>query len=141
MSQVVVDFIANLLPLYISESVDGVRCARSLDDGSLICPPENPQDEFAIVYWQGDRTRKTDVQAVYLASLAVAKYVALHHTATNAKDTQEEMRRLSEHFTFKTGEALAFEAPLPELWGLVGRAIGKIGEETLMELLKKQIGL
>ena len=37
-SQKVVNFIANLIPLYIHENYEGKNCARSLTDGTLVLP-------------------------------------------------------------------------------------------------------
>jgi hypothetical protein len=77
----IVAFISNLLPLYINDEVDGVGCARSLVDGTVILPmneDEDHEDGFVTVYWQGDSTRSTIVQGVFIASYAVAKYVELH---------------------------------------------------------------
>jgi hypothetical protein len=144
LSQAIVQFIDHLHPLYIHDQVDGVWCARSLSDGTLICPVEEDDDNqngFVSVHWQGDPSRQTVVQGVYMASLAVARYVELHHMAENAKGTRDEMERLSHHFTFKTGESLIFESPDSGLLEMVVKAVGKVGETAVMEILKKQIGL
>ena len=50
LSQRIVNFIGGFLPLYIEDDVDGVWCARSLSDGTLICPVEGMEacdDGFA----------------------------------------------------------------------------------------------
>lgn len=146
LSQAIVQFIDHLHPLYIHDEVDGVMCARSLTDGTLIYPiDEGDEDEngYVTVHWQGDPSRQTVVQGVYLASLAVARYVELHHMAENAKATRDEMERLSHHFTVKTGESLTFEFELPDsgLFDMVGKAAGKVGEAALIEILKKTLGL
>ena len=143
LSYQIVQFISNLLPLYIGEPVNGVWCARSLSDGTLIFPvDELPEDEngFVTVHWQGDPNRQTVVRGVFMTSLAVAKYAELHHLAQGAKGVREEIERLSQHFTVKTGEALAFEPPNSELWELVQKAVGKAGEAGVMELIKKSFG-
>ena len=144
LSKAIVQFIDHPSPLYIHDQVDGVGCARSLSDGTLICPvDETDGDEngFVIAYWQGDPARQTVVQGVYMASLAVARYVELHHMAENAKATMDEMERLGHHFTVKTGEALIFEPSDSGLYGLIGKAVLKVGEAAVTEILKKQIGL
>jgi hypothetical protein len=144
LSQAIVQFIGHLLPLYIEDQVEGVWCARSLSDGTLICPIDEADDDengFVTVYWQGDPARQTVVQGVFMASLAVAKYVELHHMAENAKGTRNEMEHLSQHFTVKTGQSLTFESPDSGLLALVGKAVGKVGEAALIEILKKQVGL
>lgn len=119
-------------------------CARSLTDGTLILPldePEEYENGLVAVHWQGDSSRQTVVQGVYMASLAVAKYVELHHMAENAKGTRDEVERLSHHFTVKTGESLIFEAPESGLLELVVEAVSKVGEAAVIEILKKQVGL
>ncbi len=144
LSQSIVDFIGHLLPLYVQEEFGGVRCARSLVDGTLIVPFEEPEDEqngWVKIHWQGDPARVSEVQGVFIASVAVARYVELHHRATHAKNTQSAMAHLSDHFVVKTGESLVFDAPDSELVPLVGKAVTKIGETAVMELLKKQVGL
>jgi hypothetical protein len=143
LSQAIVQFIDHLHPLYIHDEVDGVACARSLTDGTLILPldePEENENGLVAVHWQGDSSRQTVVQGVYMASLAVARYVELHHMAENAKGTRDEMERLSHHFTVKTGESLVFESPDSGLFELVAKAVGKVGEAAVMEILKKQVG-
>lgn len=145
LSHRIVDFISKLLPLYIHEEVDGVWCARSLVDGTLILPIDEPDeygDGFVRVYWQGDSNRTTEVQGVFLASYAVTKYVELNHIAERNKSTKDEMQRLAHHFTVKTGKYLSFEMDDDsELFPLIGRAVSKLGQETVIEIFKKSIGL
>lgn len=144
LSHSIVQFIGSLLPLYIGNQVEGVWCARSLTDGTLICPVEEmeeSEDGWVTVHWQGDPTRQALVRGVFMASLAVAKYVELHHMAEKAKGTREEIERLANHFTFKTGGSLTFEAPDSGLMELVLKAVGKVGEAAVAEILKKQVGL
>ncbi len=145
LSQRIVQFIDHLHPLYIHDEVNGVMCARSLTDGTLILPfdEEGGEDDvgFVTVHWQGDPARQTLVQGVFMASLAVARYVELHHMAENAKATRDEMERLSHHFTVKTGESLNFDSSDSGLLDMVGKAVGKVGEAALIEILKKQVGL
>ena len=110
-SQRIVNFIGHLLPLYVQENVNGVWCARSLSDGTLILPidePEDTADGFVAVHWQGDPTLRTEVQGIFIASVAVARYVELHHTATHAKALRDHMEHMSHHFTVKTGKCLTF---------------------------------
>ena len=144
LSKAIVQFIDHLHPLYIHDEIDGVWCARSLTDGTLIMPMDEPEENengFVTVHWQGDPARQTVVQGVYMASLAVAKYVELHHMAENAKGTRDEMERLAHHFTVKTGESLIFESPNSGFIELVVKAVGRVGEAGVMEILKKQVGL
>lgn len=144
LSQRIVTFIGHLLPLYVEECVNGVWCARSLADGTLILPiddPEKSADGSVAIHWQGDHTRRTEVQGIFIASLAIARYTELHHTATYSKDMRIEMEHMSNHFTVKTGETLVFESPDSGLFELIAKAVGKLGEAAVIEILKKQVGL
>ena len=144
LSQRIVHFIGGLLPLYIEDQVDGVWCARSLSDGTLICPFEESgefENGFVTVHWQGDPAHQTVVQGVFIASLAVAKYVEMHHMAERAKGTRDEIEGMAHHFNIKTGESLTFECPDSELVELLIKAVGKVGETAVMEIIKKQVGL
>jgi hypothetical protein len=143
-SQRIVTFIGHLLPLYVEETVNGVQCARSLSDGTLILPIDDPQEApegFVAIHWQGDPTRRTEVQGVFIASVAVARYTELHHTGTYAKDLRAAMESMSHHFTVKTGESLVFEGPEFELLNLIAKAVDKVGTVALIEILKKAAGL
>ena len=143
LSHSIVQFIGGLLRLYIEDQVDGVWCARSLTDGTLICPVEEMEDSedgWVTVHWQSDPARQTLVQGVFMASLAVAKYVEIRHLAEKAKGTREEMERLANHFTFKTGESLTFEAPDSELMEWMSKAVSKAGQTAVVEILKKLAG-
>lgn len=144
LSQRIVTFIGHLLPLYVQEQVDEVSCARSLGDGTLIVPvDEDPEDEngWVTVCWQGDPARKTMVQGQFMASLALARYVELHHLASGAEGTRTEMQRLSQHFAVKTGESLVFESPSSELIEWIAKVAPRVGEKALLEALKKLVGL
>lgn len=145
LSHRIVGFISNLLPLYIHDEVDGVYCARSLVDGTLILPMDEPEDYeegFVTVHWQGDPSRVTIVQGVFLASYAVTKYVELRNVAERAKDTKDEMRGLAHHFTVKTGASLSFDMDDDsELFPLIGKAVSKLGQAAVIEIFKKSIGM
>ena len=82
-SAAIVGFLANLLPLYGGELLDGLWCARSLHDGTLILPvDESEWDEehgTVRVRWQGDPEREHQVDGSYIATLALVRYVELHH--------------------------------------------------------------
>jgi hypothetical protein len=139
----IVAFIANLLPLYVGEWVGEQWCARSLVDGTLIAPfhgSEEHADEFVSVLWQGDPQRRTEVQAVFVASLAVARYVELHHTASTSTELKVEMQHMSHHFSVKTGEELVFEEHGSDMMRVLGRAVGRLGEAAVIETLKRATG-
>lgn len=143
-SRAIVSFIANLLPLYTGEEASGVWCARSLSDGTLILPLEgdgDDEDAFVTVLWQGDPQRSSVVLASFVASLAVARYVELRFMAESSKDTKSEMERLAQHYKFKTGDSLCFEAPSSGVAELVGKAVSKVGEAAVTEALKKILGM
>jgi hypothetical protein len=143
-NQRIVAFIANLLPLYVGEQVEDQWCARSLVDGTLIVPlqgSEEHSDEFVSVLWQGDPQRRTEVQAVFIASLAVARYVELHHSASHSKVMRAEMQHMAHHFTVKTGDALVFDEPGSDMMEVLERAVGRLGESVVIEVLKRAAGL
>ncbi len=144
LSKRIVKFIDHLFPLYMHEKVNGVWCARSLSDGTLICPIDEAEDDeigYVTVLWQGDPTRQSVVPGAFIASLAVAKYVEIHHVAENAKATRDEVALLSQHFTFKTGSSLIFESHDLGMYELIRKAVLKVGETAVTEILKKQFGL
>jgi hypothetical protein len=104
--------------------------------------PEDYEEGFVTVHWQGDSSRVTTVQGIFIASYAVTKYVELHTLAERSKDTNSEMLRLANHFTVKTGKSLSFDIEdNSELFQLIGKAVSKVGQASLIELIKKSIGL
>lgn len=142
-SEAIVGFIANLIPLYNGEHVDGVWCARALSDGTLILPlrGDDEGDAFVTVRWQGDPLRTSQVLASLIATLAVGRYVEFHSMAKSSKETGAEMERLADHYRFKTGNSLHFEAIDPALAELVSKAISRLGEAAVIEALKKTLGM
>ena len=145
LSQSIVNFISGLLPLYIEEFTEGVWCARSLIDGTLILPLEESEEYengMVKVYWQGDSSRETVVPGEYIASQAIVRYVELRNIAEKSKETRDEMRHFANHFKFKTGETLCFDMDEDsELFPWIERAVSRLGKEAVIEILKKQIGL
>ncbi|MEQ1526524.1 MAG: hypothetical protein ABL911_07250 [Gallionella sp.] len=141
----IVNFIGGLIPLYTHDHVDGVLGARSLVDGTLILPMDEDEgggNGLVTVHWQGDSNRTTVVQGVFIASYAIAKYVELHSIVETNKDTKNEMSHMIHHFEIKTGETLVFHVEEnSELFSLLGKAVGKVGQEAVIEIIKKQIGL
>lgn len=148
----VVDFISKLLPIYTFEHVDKIICARSLIDGTLIHPhvegDNDPSikdledfqgfsDEHVTVYWQGDLNRKTEVHCIYLATIAVAKYVEFH-SIPSQKLTMANYEHLYKHFTVKTGETLMLEPGEPNK---VKDALAFFGKEISTEVIKKGLGI
>jgi len=157
----IVFFISKLIPLYTYEHVGHVVCARSLVDGTLILPngniesdePEENLDElddydlnendFVTVYWQGDKSRKSVVHGIYMASIAVARYAEIHSLPQN-KDTKSEYSHMAQHFTVKTGAGLLMPAADQEdldLYSAIGDGLKSLGKDALISLIKKQVGL
>lgn len=114
-SGAIVGFLANLMPLYTHEDRDGVWCARSLQDGTLILPvDESDWDEergTVRVWWQGDPQRETLVDGDQITTLALERYVRLHGVGATEEAIAAELWFMARHFHFKTG----CHAYLPEL--------------------------
>lgn len=98
-------------------------------------------EELVAVYWQGDVNRRSEVIGTFMASMALVRYVELHHLAERDKGLRGEMQRLSEHFTAKTGQHLHYSAPAGHLLETVADAAEKLGIEAVVSLLKKAAGL
>lgn len=144
-STAVVSFLANLLPLYTHEDHDGIWCARSLHDGTLMLPvDESGWDEergSVRVYWQGDPQRETEVDGAELATLALERYVRLHGAGASEEAIAAELWYMARHFTFKT----ACHVYLPQLpeppHPLVraGRKALEIGQGVLTNLITPKL--
>jgi hypothetical protein len=148
----VVDFISKLLPIYTFEQQNDITCARSLIDGTLIHPhvegdvdPEVKNlvdfkyysDEHVTVYWQGDLNRKTEVNCIFLATVAVAKYIEFR-SIPSQKLNIESYEHLYNHFIVKTGESLCME---PGEQNVMRDIMAFFGKEATSEAIKKGIGL
>lgn len=147
LSQSIVDFIAGLLPLYTHDYVGDIRCARSLQDGTLLIPMTGEagrEDGWVTVLWQGATSRKSEVQGAFLASLAIARYVELRSIVEHPRSiASKEMEHMAQHFTFKTGESVTFESPDSDadLFQLVRDGVAHFGKDVLTTMLKTQLGL
>lgn len=143
----VVRFLANLAPLYAHEEHDGLWCARSLADGTLILPvDETDWDEErgrVMVHWQGDSTRTSEVQGEDLAALALERYVRFHGAGATEEAIAAELWFMDRHFTVKTG----CHANLPLLTEpahpliRVGRKAVRMGEGLLVNTISKLVGM
>lgn len=106
-SGAVVGFLANLMPLYTHEDRDGVWCARSLQDGTLILPvDESDWDEergTVRVWWQGDPQREMLTDGDQITTLALERYVRLHGVGATEEAIAPELWFMARHFHFKTG--------------------------------------
>lgn len=146
-SAAVVGFLANLMPLYTPEDRDGVWCARSLQDGTLILPvDESDWDEqrgTVRVHWQGDAGRGSEVDGSHIVSLALVRYVELLCFGRPAKELAATLQDLARHFEFKTGCSLELgcERPSPVLVDAVSKAVGRVGESAVANLLLRAAGI
>ena len=143
-SAAIVGFLGNLMPLYTHENRDGIWCARSLQDGTLVLPvDETDWDEergTVRVLWQGDACRASEVDGGDIATLALERYVRLHGVGASEEAIAAELWFLARHFCFKTG----CEAYLPELREPAHpavRAAKRMGQGLLVNLISKVAGL
>jgi hypothetical protein len=139
-----VSFISKLLPLYIEEPVDGVFCARSLRDGTLIRPVEEPpedEDGRVEIWWQRDAAHSYVVQGIFVVQLALSDYVAFHMRSAPQRYAVQ-MRQLAEHFELKTGRSLGVDDGdgMLELVALTGKLLKELGVPGAIEVLKKIAG-
>jgi hypothetical protein len=140
-SKAVVGFIANLMPLYQGEQHDGVWCARSLTDGTLILPivelDDENEDAWVRVRWQGDPAREQEIQGYLLASVALERYVRFHGVGFDEEAIAAELGYMARHFTFKTG-CHVYLPQLPEPPTVTDRVIRhakEIGKGVLVNLI------
>lgn len=145
-SESVVDFIANLLPLYDGIEHGGVWCARSLVDGTVILPvDESDSDEEAgrvRVRWQGDEKREQEVRGDMFASVALERYVRLHGVGYPEEDIAGELWFMARHFHVKTG-CRAYLPQLREPPSAAVRAARQataMGKGILVNLFSKALG-
>ena len=146
-SESIVGFMASLLPLYTSETHDRLLCARSLTDGTLLLPVDEPEadsDQSRVcVRWQGDPSRECEVDGPMLATVALERYVRLHGAGCDEEVLAAELWYMARHFHFKTGS----EAYLPELpepasrLRKAGRVAVKMGQGVLVNIFSKVAGL
>lgn len=146
-SAAIVGFLANLMPLYTHEDRDGVWCARSLQDGTLVLPvDETGWDEergTVRVHWQGDPQRESLVDGDQLATLALERYVRLHGTGASEEAIAAELWFMARHFRFKTG-CHAYFPQLDEPAGAftrAGRSALQFGQGVLVNLVSKLLGV
>jgi hypothetical protein len=146
-SAAVVGFLANLMPLYAYENRDGIGCARSLHDGTLIWPvDESDWDEergAVRVHWQGDPLRESLVDGDQIATLALERYVRLHGTGASEEALAAEMWFMARHFHFKTGCHVYLpqlpEPPHPLV--RAGRKALRMGEGVLTNMISRMMGI
>ncbi|WP_115539791.1 hypothetical protein [Xanthomonas campestris] len=137
----VVAFLANLVPLYTHEDRDGIWCARSLQDGTLVLPvDESDWDEgrgTVRVLWQGDAARETLAEGSHVVTLALDRYVRLHGAGATEEAIAAELWFMAKHFRFKTGCDLylpQLKEP-PRTWTKAGRKALEIGQGILTNMM------
>lgn len=146
-SAAIVGFVASLMPLYDGEQHEGVWCARSLQDGTLVIPVDETEWEeergTISVRWQGDPSREQFVEGTYFATLAVVRYIELHNLGQPSGRISVELEQLARHFEFKTGcyLYLPYDRSPPSLVEAVATAVPRLGEQAVVNLLLKAAGL
>lgn len=117
LSQSIVDFIANLHPLYTCQHADGHECALSLLDGSLILPVDETHAEeeegWVAVFWQGDSRRRSEVMGIELARVAAWRHVELHGADRAPGERADLRQQLAAQFHARTGLQLQQPSALP----------------------------
>ncbi|GLQ89512.1 hypothetical protein [Dyella flagellata] len=82
LSQRIVDYVAELTPLFTFQFADGHDCALSLTDGSLYMPVDESGHEkeegWVTVLWQGDAHRRSELPGPLLAYQAALRCAQLH---------------------------------------------------------------
>lgn len=121
LSQSIVDFIAQLLPLYTCQHADGHECALSLLDGTLILPVDEShaaeEEGWVAVFWQGDSRHRSEVVGSQLASLAVCRHVELQGVGLTPMERTARRAQLADQFHRLTGLSLH-----PQTTALTARA-------------------
>lgn len=143
-SQAIIDFLANLIPLYCYVgSNDAIYAIRSLQDGTLLQPVDEsgwPEHRGTIlVHWHGDTGRESMIDGSDIATIALERYVRLHGVGAREEDIAAELWFLADHFHKKTGCQLYLpnlkEPPHPFV-----RAAKRIGEGVLTNMVSKLAG-
>lgn len=129
-----------------AQDVDGCWCAVSLTDGTVIAPVtqagDAEEDDWVVVYWQGDHSRCAEVQGSLIAGQALLRYIELRGVGRSADELRRDRDDLAEHFAFKTGTLLylaeGFEES--ELQRMPPKAISKFGPAFVVTALKRAWG-
>lgn len=146
-NRAVVGFLAKLMPLYTHEDRDGVGCARSLQDGTLILPvDESDWDEergTVRVWWQGDPARETRAEGDQITTLALERYVRLHGVGACEEAIAAELWFMARHFHFKTGCHVYLPQLTEPAHPLVraGRIALRMGEGVLVNTISRFTGI
>jgi hypothetical protein len=145
-SQAIVGFIANLLPVYTHQRYQELNAACCLEDGTLILPVDESDSDFeegwVRVFWQGDANRILEIDGASMATVAVARHSRLHFAGRSEERLQDHLDHMAQHFQFKTGCSLYFPYPDPDpdLVKWVQKGLVKLGQQGLIEVIKKGVG-
>lgn len=148
-SESIVNFIANLMPLYIHEHYEGKNCARSLIDGTLVLPVASDEEDneydnvYIEIYWQGNKNRKTTTFGELFVTPILERYVRLHGVGATEEQVAEELRFMAEHFNFKT-DCYPYFPKLGESPTFMEKSLQsakKFGKGLLVDSIKKLVGL
>lgn len=144
LSQTVVQFIANLHPLYIGELHEGVHAARCIDDGTLVFPVEEDEDDQngrVRVCWQGIKANSSELPGCAYAAIAIQRYVTLVYAAHSPEVQRAQLLFYAEHFAVKTGLALDFNVPseFEEALRKLIEMSKSAGSATVVALLKSKL--
>lgn len=81
LSQRIINYIAELMPLYTFQFADGHDCALSLADGTLYMPVDETGHEkeegWVVVLWQGNAHQRSELPGPLLAYQAALRCAAL----------------------------------------------------------------
>lgn len=117
LSQSIVDFIAQLQPLYTSQLAEGRECALSLLDGTLILPMDESSDKkkegWVTVLWHGDRSRSSEVPGMQLASVAIWRHLQASGYGRSDEETATRRKQILDLFELRTGVPLTCEISMP----------------------------
>jgi len=118
LSQRIVSFIAELLPIYTYQFADGHDCALSLIDGTLIMPLDESHAEheegWVAVLWQGDSRKRCETPGNLLASQAILRHVELHGVGEPHDVLLARRNEMIECFRQLTGTTVCLESIPPQ---------------------------
>lgn len=136
-----VDFVGSFWPVFVQEIVQGKSCARSLRDGTLFLPTDDPEE--VCVWWQGDQARSGVVRSRMICATALVEYVNFCCIGRSADEHGALLMSMANHFEVKTGITLYlpdhFGQPdaFQKMWDLARR----VGPEVALDALKKVAGI
>lgn len=136
-----VDFVGSFWPVFVQEIVQGKSCARSLRDGTLFLPTDDPEE--ICIWWQGDKDRSGVARSRMICAMALVEYVNFCCIGRPADDHGALLMSMANHFEVKTGISLYlpdhFGQPdtLQKIWEVARR----VGPDFALDALKKAVGL